>query len=110
MAKYTVTHTCGHTTPITLYGKTSERECRMKWLSEHPCKDCIRAEETRRAHAQAEKRNLPPRQCRELLSRSQCKHRTRLRDPITDCNLLGFGRDRFGGLPVPCHLRSDLSL
>ncbi len=60
MAKYAVTHTCGHHTDITLYGKGTERERAMRRLAAQPCTDCIRAEETRRAHAQAEAQHLPP--------------------------------------------------
>lgn len=40
MAHYTITHACGHTETVELYGKTSERERRIQWLSEKLCNDC----------------------------------------------------------------------
>lgn len=59
MAKYTVTHTCGHRSDRTLYGKHSERDRKLAWWAGQPCAVCIRAEETRRAQAHAGTRSLP---------------------------------------------------
>ena len=59
MAKYTVTHPCGHASDITLYGKGAERERRLRWLAAQPCRDCLIAEELRRAETKAEKDQLP---------------------------------------------------
>lgn len=40
MARYNITHACGHTETVELYGKGSERERRIQWLSEKLCNDC----------------------------------------------------------------------
>lgn len=40
MAKYTVTYACGHTGTIELFGKMTEREYRLKQLTDQLCPDC----------------------------------------------------------------------
>lgn len=60
VAKYTVRHTCGHPLEYTFYGKHTERDRKLRWLAEQPCRACIRAEELRRAQTKAEKQELPP--------------------------------------------------
>lgn len=59
MAKYTITHECGHTEEVVLFGKSSERDRRIKWLESIPCRDCLRNSEIERAKAQEEEFGLP---------------------------------------------------
>jgi hypothetical protein len=40
MAKYTVTHSCGHTREVNLIGKNSERERKLEWYSRNECPRC----------------------------------------------------------------------
>lgn len=42
MAKYTVTHCCGHDETVQLYGRSYERRRRMEWLESLLCPDCQR--------------------------------------------------------------------
>ena len=43
MAKYDITYSCGHSATIQLYGKTEEREKKIKWLeSEGFCPECYK--------------------------------------------------------------------
>lgn len=45
MLKYTVEYSCGHIGVVTLYGKNTEREKKLKWYSESAiCPDCYKAE------------------------------------------------------------------
>lgn len=59
MAKYTITHECGHTEVVALFGKSSERDRRIKWLESRPCRDCLRNSEIERAKVQGEEFGLP---------------------------------------------------
>lgn len=46
MAKYTITCKCGHQKTVELFGKESERERKLKWLSENTlCSDCYKKEQ-----------------------------------------------------------------
>lgn len=45
MAKYTVTHTCGHEVEYQLYGKHTERDRKIEWLSGQECPECRRKAE-----------------------------------------------------------------
>ena len=47
--KYDVTHTCGHTSRVELFGKNADREKRLAWLERTVCPDCIRAEQNEAA-------------------------------------------------------------
>lgn len=48
MAKYTVNYKCGHDGTVRLYGKTSERESELEWMSRTMlCADCYKAEQER---------------------------------------------------------------
>lgn len=48
MAKYTVNYKCGHEGTVQLYGKTSERERKLEWMSQTMlCADCYKAEQER---------------------------------------------------------------
>lgn len=40
MAKYTITHTCGHTETVNLQGPTAERERRIAAMESTPCAEC----------------------------------------------------------------------
>lgn len=57
MAKYDVTHSCGHEVTHQIYGKHSGfggRESKIEWLSGQPCLECKRAAEAaERAKASA---------------------------------------------------------
>ena len=53
MAKYTVTHTCGHTQEVNLFGKHTERDRRIAWLETQLCPECKRKQELENAKAQA---------------------------------------------------------
>lgn len=55
MAKYDVTFSCGHTVTISLYGKESDRQRKIKWYEENGlCPDCYKKqiEESRKAAAE----------------------------------------------------------
>lgn len=43
MARYTITHTCGHTSTVELFGKGSEREWRISKMESQPCPECQHA-------------------------------------------------------------------
>lgn len=50
MAKYAITHACGHTVTHQLYGKHKGfggRDSKIEWLGTVPCLDCKRAEEAK---------------------------------------------------------------
>jgi hypothetical protein len=59
MAKYTITHECGHTEEVALFGKSSERDRRIKWLESQPCRECLRNVEIDQAKSQGEEFGLP---------------------------------------------------
>lgn len=40
MAQYGVTHSCGHTEDVALFGPHRERERKMDWMRSRPCTDC----------------------------------------------------------------------
>jgi hypothetical protein len=43
MAKYNVTHTCGHTETVQLYDSVKSREYRLSRLEQEQCQDCKRS-------------------------------------------------------------------
>ena len=59
MAKYQITHCCGHTRTVNLYGKTSDRNRTIEWLESQPCPDCKREEENAEAAKKAEAAGRP---------------------------------------------------
>lgn len=66
MAQYGVTHSCGHTHTHQLYGKHTERERRIAWLSTQDCPECRETKfraaceaENEAAAQTAEQQNLP---------------------------------------------------
>jgi len=66
MAKYAITHSCGHTQTHALFGPGRDRERKLEWLAGTLCSDCWQAEkdrqhaaETAAAQAQAQIAGLP---------------------------------------------------
>lgn len=51
MAKYQITHACGHTVTHNIVGTNvrGEREQRAEWLAARPCQDCHRKQQQERA-------------------------------------------------------------
>ena len=45
MAQYEVTHTCGHTSNVSLFGKHTERDRRREYLASIDCPECQKARE-----------------------------------------------------------------
>jgi hypothetical protein len=66
MAKFQITHSCGHTVMHQLYGPVKDRQGKADWLAERPCYECYQAERARereeqnRAAAQANRDNHLP--------------------------------------------------
>ena len=58
MAKYTITHKCGHTVTIQLFGKYADRERRIASLENQECDECIRARENAAVAEAKERRGL----------------------------------------------------
>lgn len=54
MAKYTIKHSCGHSSTVELYGPGKDRERKMEWMSRQDCAECKAATATT-AHP-----DLPP--------------------------------------------------
>lgn len=90
MAKYVVTHSCGHTEEVSLFGKESERERRIAWLEGQPCTEC-RAEEAtgltgsprQRAWAADIREEVQARGAREVTNLSSWSGTPRLGSPAT---------------------------
>lgn len=59
MGKYTVTHSCGHTEEVALFGPEKDRTSKIQWMSKAPCLACKRAVETERANTATKDLNLP---------------------------------------------------
>ena len=59
MAKYTVTHSCGHDEEVTLFGPTRERERKLEWLASIPCKECREREAKRVTDERTKELGLP---------------------------------------------------
>lgn len=59
--QYTITHTCGHSETVDIYGTNShgERERKAEWMRSQPCQDCRRTTETAQALESAQARGLP---------------------------------------------------
>lgn len=49
MAKYNITHTCGHTRIIELFGKEADRERKIEWLESQECPECAKARVARQS-------------------------------------------------------------
>ncbi|WP_101809537.1 hypothetical protein [Paenibacillus pasadenensis] len=59
MAKYYVTHTCGHGHEHVLFGKNTDRERILKSEERSECPDCVRAKRIADAKANAVQEGLP---------------------------------------------------
>lgn len=55
MAKYTITHACGHTEDVNLFGKHADRERKIAYLESIDCRSCWDAAQA----AKARKEGLP---------------------------------------------------
>ncbi|MET8605691.1 hypothetical protein ABZV92_19330 [Streptomyces rubiginosohelvolus] len=55
MAQYGITHACGHHETVQLYGKTSQREARARWLENSDCGSCWKSRQDRRRAQDAER-------------------------------------------------------
>lgn len=53
MAKYTITHSCGHQAEHQIAGKESERPARAQWLRERVCYACYKAAQIAQERAEA---------------------------------------------------------
>ena len=59
MAKYSITHSCGHQTTHQIAGPTKDRDGRVRWLTERPCLECQRAAEEAEAAGRNQDAGLP---------------------------------------------------
>lgn len=59
MAKYDVTHTCGHVAIHALYGPVRDRQRRIGWLEGQPCTECWREQQQSAAEATSQEMALP---------------------------------------------------
>jgi hypothetical protein len=53
MAKYTITHTCGHDEEVQIYGPEKERPGKAAWMAKQPCVACKREAQASVASVQA---------------------------------------------------------
>ena len=58
MAKYTITHKCGHVEEVQLFGKIEDRERRIAYLESIECDECRKAKVNAEASAAKEVRGL----------------------------------------------------
>lgn len=54
MAQYTITHTCGHTETVQLYGPGRERDRKAEWMTNNICPECFKAEQAAKRQAENE--------------------------------------------------------
>lgn len=59
MARYHVTHTCGHEQTHNIAGKVADRQGKEGWLASQLCRDCQHKAEFERASKISAKRELP---------------------------------------------------
>lgn len=57
--KYTVTYTCGHTGRVELFGKSKDRDWKLKNMESDLCPDCYRAQQEENNKKIAEELGLP---------------------------------------------------
>ena len=55
----TITHTCGHTETVQMYGSSSERDSKAAWLAGKPCQECQRNAQQAQATESAQAQGLP---------------------------------------------------
>lgn len=58
MAKYNITHSCGHEEVVNIVGPEKDRPRKREWLESQPCYECKREQATLGAQAWASKRGL----------------------------------------------------
>lgn len=58
MAKYTITHTCGHQVEVQLFGKYADREKQIARMESCKCSECLKAEANAKAAQANENRGL----------------------------------------------------
>lgn len=58
MAKYTITHTCGHQVEVQLFGKYADREKQIARMESCKCPECLKAETNAKAAQANENRGL----------------------------------------------------
>lgn len=59
MAKYTVTHTCGHDQTHKLFGPSKDREKKIEWLETTDCRECWLQSRQQSADEKTESLQLP---------------------------------------------------
>jgi len=55
----TITHTCGHTETVQMYGTSKERDGKAAWLAGKPCQECQRKAQQAQATESAQAQGLP---------------------------------------------------
>jgi hypothetical protein len=55
----TITHTCGHTETVQMYGTSKERDSKATWLAGKPCQECQRKAQQAQATESAQAQRLP---------------------------------------------------
>ena len=60
MAKYEISHTCGHTRTVELFGKYEDRERKIEWLETQECPECAKAREARQSEEIESELGLKP--------------------------------------------------
>ena len=60
MAKYEISHTCGHTRTVELFGKYEDREREIEWLESQGCPECAKAREARQSEEIESELGLKP--------------------------------------------------
>jgi hypothetical protein len=55
----TITHTCGHTETVQMYGSSSERDSKAAWLAGKPCQECQRKAQQAQAAQSAQTQGVP---------------------------------------------------
>jgi hypothetical protein len=58
MAKYDITHSCGHDETVNIVGPEKDRPRKREWLESQPCYECKREQAILGAQAWASKRGL----------------------------------------------------
>lgn len=59
--KYSVKYSCGHICTVELFGKTSERERKIRWMQETAvCPECYKEQKRIELETEAEKAGLVP--------------------------------------------------
>lgn len=59
MAKYMVTHRCGHEVSHNLFGPGKERKSKLMWLAAQECRECYMKKQAEEAMKKSEEMGLP---------------------------------------------------